>query len=919
MVKAAVKKYRILALLLIALLLVKAVGIAQPRINTAWCEGKVSPVGVAADRPKFSWEISSPVFNTSQTAYEIRVSKDPSRLVAGKKLVWSSGKVESQQSVHVPYGGPALQSGETYFWQVRIWDNHGKRSSWSPVASWQMALLRNEDWKAKWIEAGFEEDTVNRPVQYFRKDFAINRKIISAVLFITAHGMYEAFVNGKRVGNDYFTPGWTSYAHRLQYQQYDVTKFLQNGVNAIGASVANGWYRGYLAWENNKNVFGNKLGLLAQIQVNYADGTREWIATDESWSSGTGAIRYSELYHGETIDANQEQAGWNQPGFQGRDWVKARLGSHTLTNLVPTFNEAIRQQEVIKPIKLIQTPKGEVVLDFGQNLVGWVRIKANGRKGDTIKVYHAEVLDRNGNFYTTNLRLAKARMQYVLQGKEEELLQPHFTFFGFRYIKLEGIREAIDTSDFEAIVLHSDMAKTGEFQSGLPLINQLQHNIQWGQKGNFLDVPTDCPQRDERLGWTGDAQVFFRTAAFNRNVYSFFAKWMDDLAADQLKDGSIPYVVPNALGTGFAGSAGWGDAATIIPWNLYQVYGDKQLLQKQYPMMKKWVEFIRSKSKDDLWNSGFHFGDWLFYRPDDDNDGRAALTDKYLIAQCFYAHSTQLLINAANVLGLSEDARQYSALLEKVKAAFNKEYVTASGRLVSSSQTAYVLALEFDMLPEHLRMQAADRLEENIKSYSTHITTGFLGTPYICKVLTRFGKTDLAYQLLLREKYPSWLYPVTQGATTIWERWDGQKPDGSFQTESMNSFNHYAYGAIGDWMYRFSTGIDTDPNAPGYKRAIIAPFPDKRLKKANASLHTFYGRIVSSWEMDEKGFKWIVEVPCNSSAKLIMPFGKAGNIMINGVSLAGFPGKLSLEEVSGKPCVELGSGSYTITVSSAEM
>jgi alpha-L-rhamnosidase len=557
-------------------------------------------------------------------------------------------------------------------------------------------------------------------------------------------------------------------------------------------------------------------------------------------------------------------------------------------------------------MKVLTTPKGEVVLDFGQNLVGWIHMKVSGKKGDRIVLSHAEVLDKEGNFYTENLRVARAQDTFILKGSGVEEFEPHFTWHGFRFVKVEGYPGTPDPANFTAIVLHSDMPATGTFTTDNPLINQLQHNIQWGQKGNFLDVPTDCPQRDERLGWTGDAQVFSRTAAYNMNVNSFFAKWLKDLEADQV-NGSVPFVVPNVLGDVIS-STGWADAATIIPWNMYLVYGDREILVQQYNSMKAYVESIRHIAKNDLWNTGFHFGDWLFYRPDDDNDGRAAVTDKYLIAQCFYAHSTQLLIKTAEVLGNTEDAAFYSLLLQKIKEAFVKEYLTPSGRLVSGTQTAYVLALNFDMLPEGLRAQAAERLAENVSSYENHLTTGFLGTPYLCHVLTRFGYIDLAYTLLLQDTYPSWLYPVKQGATTIWERWDGQKPDGTFQVPSMNSFNHYAYGAIGDWMYRVVAGLDTREDGPGYKHSLIKPMPGGGFTQVKAELVTYYGNLSNSWKKDKDRLTMDVEVPFNTVSTISVPAAEAGDITEGGKPLALVEGIRVTGVENGYVILRVGSG-----------
>jgi alpha-L-rhamnosidase len=752
-----------------------------------------------------------------------------------------------------------------------VWDNSGKASAWSKPAYWQMGLLNTGDWKAKWVQAGFLEDTIQRPSPLFRKEFKASKKVLSATIYITAHGLYEASINSKRVGDYYLTPGWTSYNKRLQYQSFDVTSLVHQGNNAIGVTLGSGWYRGYLAWSGNKNTYGNDVALLLQLDVLYTDGSKETIASNESWKSSTGSILSSEIYHGEIIDAGKDKKGWDASGFNDTGWSNVTVKDFTKSILVSTQNEPIRKHETFKPLRIITTPKGEKVIDFGQNLVGWVQVKVKGGPGDSIKIYHAEVLDKKGNFYTENLRVAKAEGIYILKGGAEEFFEPHFTFYGFRYIKVEGFSGEIMPENFTAVALYSDMQPAGKFSCSDPLINQLQHNIQWGQKGNFLDVPTDCPQRDERLGWTGDAQVFSRTAAFNMNVNNFFAKWLKDVEADQQTNGSVPFVVPNVLGPGAGGSAGWADVATIIPWNMYLVYGDKKILAQQYRSMKAWVDYMTGKSKNDLWNTGFHFGDWLFYQPFDDRDGRAAVTDKYLIAQCFYAGSTQLLIKAATVLGKTDEISKYTELLKKIKEAFGKEYITSSGRLVSGTQTAYVLALNFDMLDETLRPQAAERLADNIKSYGNHLTTGFLGTPYLCHVLTRFGYDSIAYKLLLQDTYPSWLYPVKMGATTIWERWDGIKPDSSFQTPAMNSFNHYSYGAIGDWMYRVIAGIDTYEDEPGYKHIRIMPHIGGNLSYVNADLETYYGTISSHWKLDNDKLQLEVEIPTNTRATIYIP------------------------------------------------
>jgi alpha-L-rhamnosidase len=525
------------------------------------------------------------------------------------------------------------------------------------------------------------------------------------------------------------------------------------------------------------------------------------------------------------------------------------------------------------------------------------------------------VLDKKGNFYTDNLRAAKAQNNYILSGAGVETFEPHFTWQGFRYLKIEGYPGEITAENFTAVALYSDMKKTGTFTSSNTLVNQLQHNIEWGQKGNFLDIPTDCPQRDERLGWTGDAQVFSRTATFNLNVNNFFAKWLKDLSADQI-NGKVPHVIPNILGKDAVNSAGWADVATIIPWNMYLAYGDKKILTDQYESMKAYVESLRKASWGDMWNTGFHFGDWLFFRPEDDNDGRSAVTDKYLIAQCFYAQSTQLLINAANVLGKNEDVEFYTELLGKIKEAFLREYVTQNGRLVSGTQTAYTLALNFDMLPSKFRDQAAKRLSENITSYGNHLTTGFLGTPYLCHVLTKFGYNEVAYKLLLQEKYPSWLYPVKMGATTIWERWDGQKPDSTFQTTGMNSFNHYSYGAIGDWMYRQMVGLDTYEDGVGYKHSKVQPHIGGGFTQAEASLQTYYGKLSSGWKVEGDTIYLDVVIPANTTSSVFFPTRDIDLVSENGVAVKSLSNIILVGQKNNYFETNLGSGEYHFVIRS---
>lgn len=883
----------------------------QLSVNSLICEYKTNPLSISVQNPRLGWKLASGGQGIMQSAYEIRVAESKEDVLAGKNLSWKTGKVSSGQSVHVPYAGPELKSAQTYYWQVRVWDNQKNTSAWSAVQSWGMGLLKPEDWKAKWITVADADSS--RPSPMLRKNFTLKNTVKSAKAYITAHGLYEAGINGKRVGEAYLTPGWTSYNKRLQYQVYDVSSMLKKGVNTFGVMLGSGWYRGNLAFEGKRNYFGDKLGLLMQVEVVYADGSRETLVSDGSWKFSFGPVKSSEIYHGENYDARLEKKGWDLAGYNDANWKKVTEVPFGEEKLISTEGPLVTKHERITGKRVIKTPKGETVIDFGQNMTGWVHFKLTGKAGQTIKIHHAEVLDKAGNFYTDNLRAAKETNSYTFKGSGVEEWEPRFTFQGFRYIRIEGYSGPIDPTKFTAVVLHSTIPVTGTFQASNPLLNQLQHNIQWGQKGNFVDVPTDCPQRDERLGWTGDAQAFSSTAMYNMNTAAFFTKWLGDVAADQLPNGSIPFVVPNVLGDGASGSAGWADVATIMPWNMYLFYGDSRILERQYESMKGWVNFMKSKSTNNLWNTGFHFGDWLFYRPDDDNDGRSAITDKYLIAQCFYAHSTQLLINSAEVLGKKDDVRMYKSLLKDIKEAFLKEYLTPSGRLVSGSQTAYVLALNFDMLPENLRAQAADRLVQNIKDYGNHLTTGFLGTPYLCHVLSRFGHLDTAYTLLMQDTYPSWLYPVKQGATTIWERWDGQKPDGSFQTPGMNSFNHYAYGAIGDWMYKNVAGINTDSVSTGYKSITISPKPGGKLSSAKGALETLYGKVESGWTLQNGQFKLNVVIPPNTTALITLPKASPDAVKVNGEELRKLKGVEKVAKSGADAQLTIGSGKYEFT------
>ena len=906
------------AVLLVALLTTGLIlNPASLEVSQTTCEDLTNPLGLDDLHPRLSWQLSGEGRNILQTAYEIRVASAPERLLMKSKLIWSSGKVNSDQSVYVLYNGPALSSGQRVYWQVRVWDNHGHRSAWSKTAWWEMGLLQPGDWKASWIISQVPEDTMkSSPAQMFRHEFTIKKKIRTARAYVSAHGLYEMYLNGKKVGDQLFTPGWTSYHKRLQYQVYDITGMLRKGNNAAGALVGDGWYRGRPAFRGNRHVYGSKLALLMQIVVEYEDGTKEIFGTDESWKSSTGPVRMSDIYNGEIYDARLENPAWKNPGYDDNMWKGVKIEDYPKNILVASEGLPVKRIQEVKPLKILVTPEGDTVVDMGQNMVGWIRLKVQGPAGTKVILRHAEVLDKNGNFYTENLRAAKQTDTYILKGKGAEVFEPHFTFHGFRYVAVMGYPGTLTADKLTGVVIHSAFKPTGVFSCSDSLVNQLQHNIQWGMKGNFLDVPTDCPQRDERLGWTGDAQVFASTACFNGNVVAFYRKWMKDFTADQQQEGQVPHVIPDVLsrnGKGASAAAGWADAAVIVPWTVYVSYGDKKILKNQYECMKKWVDYQAARAGNTyFWNTDFTFGDWLSYHSDA-SDYPGAYTDKDFLGQVYFARSTLLMAKTAEVLGKKEDAEYYRALFEKIKKVFQDEFVTPEGRLSPNTQTAYVQALSLGLIPQDLEEKAAHRLAGNVESFG-HLTTGFLGAFLLCPVLSDYGYTDLAYRLLKRKKYPSWLYPVTKGATTIWERWDGIKPDGTFQNPGMNSFNHYAYGAIGEWMYRYMAGLNPDERYPGYKHIIIHPRPGGGFSFASASLMTHYGKVSTYWNRGASGGLTIeVEIPCNTTATVVLPGAVGKNVIMDGLPVENNVSSDKIRKENGNMILELGSGVYGFT------
>lgn len=805
-------------------------------------------MGLDAERPRFSWKVFSDNDKVMQSAYRI--------VVEG---MWDSGKVISDQSVNIEYNGKALKPFTRYVYTVKVWDNYGNDSG-EANGFFETGSMTPGNFKANWITTR-EEDADIYPV--FRKEFNVEKKVKYARIYATALGLYEMYLNGERVGDEWLAPGFTSYNKNLQYQTYDIQ--LQDK-NTITVVMAKGWCRGDLGWNRKRNIYSAQYGLFAEIRIFYEDGSVDVIGTDDTWKYRESPFVFSEIYDGEIYDAAKED--YFNASIDDGSWDLALTLDYPKNHITAQVQEPIKIIDELKPVSIIHSPKGETIIDFGQNMVGWVQFTVQGQKNDRVSLSHAEVLDVDGNFYTDNLRSAKNQVTYILKGNGIETYHPHFTFQGFRYVRVDEFPEAVTLDRFKGLVIHSDLMVTGEFESSNSDLNQLFSNIMWGQKGNFVDIPTDCPQRDERLGWTGDAQVFVKTAAMNMNVAAFFTTWLKDLAFDQNEDGSVPDLIPKAVETKKI-SSGWGDAAIICPWEIYNAYADERILENQYESMKKWVEYIRCQGENEfLWNTGNHYGDWLGL--DATEGSYKGATSEELIATAYYAYSSDLLSRIAGVLGHTTDQKTYRNLFLNIKREFNKVFITQDGRLTDNTQTAYTLALHFNLVDD--KRTYADYLAKLVADNNYRIATGFIGTPYILHVLSENGHEEIAVQLLLTSDYPSWLYAVKMGATTIWEHWDGIKPDGSFWSSKMNSFNHYAYGAVADWMYTKLAGINF--MKPGYKEVMIKPLITRSLEWVRAKIDTMHGVVSSYWEHQGDKTHFEVIIPSNVKGVFVFPDGK---------------------------------------------
>ena len=821
-------------------------------------------IGIGNPNPRMSWMVETETPNWLQTAYQVEV------YTSDGQLRNQSEKIESSESVFLNWLFEPLQSREQLWLRVKVWGNDDTELPWSEKVAVEAGLLKLSDWSARFIAPEGEED---RPVEgsspLMRKTFELQKTPVSARLYITSHGLYEAYINGQKVGDHVMAPGWTSYKHRLCYQTLDVTDLLHVGENALGAILADGWFRGRIGFGGGQSkIYGDKVALLAQLEITYDDGSHDTIISDETWRSSTGAITQSSIYDGETYDARLEKAGWNTADYDDITWsaVKETYGDYeTLTAPVAP---PVRATQLIKPVSIFKSSSGKTLIDFGQNLVGHLRIKIEGATGQVITIRHAEVLE-NGELCVRALRQAKATDAYILKGDGVEEWEPRFTYHGFRYAEIEGWNEELQPDQIVAVVCHSDMERTGWFDCSNELINRLHENVVWSLRGNFFSIPTDCPQRDERLGWTGDIQVFTPTASFLYDCAGFLTSWLHDLKSEQTKEGMVPLVIPNVLDH-TPPIAVWGDSAVFIPWVLYQRYDDTKILADQFQSMCAWVELVNYLAGENhLWDTGIQFGDWLEPKTPAGNP-LATSTPTELIATAYFARSAEIVGATAEILGLHEQEKRYKTLASEIRDAFTSEYITTSGRVLGDTATAYTLAIEFNLLSdEEQRQNAGQRLVNIVRSHGYLISTGFVGTSLICDALCRLGQADTAFRLLQSERNPSWLYPVTMGATTIWERWDSMLPDGSVNEDEMTSFNHYASGGVADWMHRVIGGLA--PASPGYKKMTMAPQPGGDLNRATAKHLTPYGIAMCSWEIEDNEIIVSVEVPPNTSACVTLP------------------------------------------------
>ncbi|UCG56059.1 MAG: family 78 glycoside hydrolase catalytic domain [Phycisphaerales bacterium] len=811
-------------------------------------------------------------------------SANPAGLIAVLKIEFESGP-----PIVIATGGD---------WKTR----RGKTARFMDAdfddAQWEMAQVAGDHGVDPWKEIKIApSDLFLPPVQFLRKPFAVTKSVDRAVVYASALGNYELHINGQPVDDAYFTPGWTDYDVRVYYNTFEVTKCVQKGDNVIGALLADGWYSGHIGWKHIRDHYGKDPRLAIQLHIDYADGSSEILATDHTWKATTGPILEADFLMGETHDARKEIPDWCKASLDDTKWEPVDVTEEISAKIQSYPGVLVREFKEIKPVEITEPKEGAYVLDMGTNFAGFVRLKVSGEPGTKVILRFAERLNPDGTIYTTNLRGARVIDTYICKGDGDEIWQPRFTFHGFQYVEVTGYPGKFGADAITGVELTSATPAVGSFECSDKMANTLYRNICQTQRANFIDIPTDCPQRDERLGWMGDAQIYVRTATYNSDVAAFFNKWLVDVEDAQLPNGAFSDVAPRRVAMA-GGTAAWGDAGVVCPWTIYQVYGDTRVLEKHYDAMERWIEYCKGTAKQ-LLRPAQGYGDWLSIKAD---------TPKDVLATAYFAYSTKLTAKIAEVLGKKQDAAQYSRLYEEIKKAFNEAYVSEDGRIKGETQTVYVLALAFDLLPKQKRAQATRYLVDDIKSRGWHLSTGFVGTKDLMMTLTRFGQTDVAYRLFHNDTFPSWGFSIKHGATSIWERWDGWTPEKGFQDPGMNSFAHYSFGAVAEWMFRTICGIDTD--GPAYKHIVIHPRPGGKLTYAKASYESIHGKIATDWKIKDHTFKLSVTIPANTTATVYVPAKSPESVTEGGRPPAKAKGVQLLRMEDGDAVLAVGSGRY---------
>jgi len=900
------------------------------------CEYRKEPVGIDDKQPRFSWIMQSDERNQTQSAYRILVASNPGNLSKEEGNMWNSGKIISERSIQVEYSGKELESNTTYYWKVRIWDKADRPSPWSTPSSWSMGLLDKSNWQAKWIGIASDEAETTRPVDTIltsrgtppgtpspmvRKTFLIDSDAKSAMVYVSALGLYELHINGEKVGDHVLAPEWTDYTKRVQYQAYDVTDMLKPGENTIGAILGDGWYIGTFGqWGDDarrgKNYGSLDRKFLLQLAIQTENGESITVVSDGSWKEfADGPIRFADMFLGETIDARRNIPGWDNTGFDDSEWKAVHVFPDPGIELVAQMHEPIRVIDTLRPVTVIEPDTGVYIIDMGQNIAGWCRLVANEPEGTKIMLRHGERLTEEGGLYTQNLRRAKQEDIFITSGEPYDTLEPRFTYHGFQFVEITGMSRKPDLSMLSGIAISSDPEQTGHFECSNPELNQLWNNILWTQRDNQHGIPTDCPQRDERMGWMGDALVFAQTAIYNMNMAPFYTKWIRDIRDAQTEEGEFADFAPHPnWDRPHLNAPGWADAGLVVPYRVYQNYDDLRVLERQYQSAKKFIDFVHKSNPDLVWrnHAGNQYGDWLNgdLIESDSYPDEGATMPKDVFATAYFAYSTNILAEMANLLGIGSDAKEYSALADSIRQVFNDNFVSGNGEITGDTQAGYVIALNFKLLPDSLKPLAVNHMLRRISDYDGRISTGFHSTVLLMKELTDWGYTPLAYDLLESHELPSWLYPVDQGATTIWERWDGWVKGRGFQDIGMNSFNHYSFGSVAEWMYRTILGINRDDNHPGYKKFIIKPEPGGSLTWAKGEYHSIHGLIRTEWRSENDRFILNITVPVNTHAIVYVPSDFPESITEGGEEAVNSPGVQQVGVSKNQGIFEIGSGTY---------